>query len=307
MSEVDAVFGKPLQPNSAVAISSPPARNPEPNGPHHKVQFVVEFVGHRSVPATVAAALHSPQWFQALGSPELFAMSPSDQVWQTLTTRTDGSYDSLALAWDLLSANGQLTGSSANHLLKVAEGFASEIQRRAMPLPPPGDVDRLVKALNEIRDGLDIGVEVLLVPHGQEFLEREVWLALAELGFDIGASGFFEFKGPFDSAPLVTVIPTGGRDSFTLGAVQQGIRHPGLMIGFNVPTSPNPEFALDAVFRTADHLRNKLDATAFTDDDLPLDPSTKARLQSYLQDGIQALHRVGIEPGSRAAFKLFGS
>ena len=305
MSDIVAVFGRPLQPNPAVAIAEPPVRRADPPGPDHKVQFVVELVGPRSIPASSSTALLSPQWYEALGQPEMYAMAPADRTWQSLTTRTDGSYDSLALAWDLLSVRGQLTSQAANHLYKVAEGFASQIERRAMPLPPPSDVDRMVKGLIEIQEALDIGVEVLIVPKGMEFLERDVWVALADLGFDIGFAGFFELFGP--ESPLATVIPSGGRDAFSLGAVQHGIRHPGLVVGFNVPTSQNPDQALDAVFRTADHLGSMLHAAAFTDEDLPLDSAAKARLQSYLRDGVQSLRRVGIEPGSRAALKLFGN
>jgi hypothetical protein len=304
MSDIATVFGRPLQQDPAVAIAIPALHATEPSGPEHRVQFVVELVGPRSIPAASAAQLLSPHWFDSLGKPEIFAMGPSDRAWQTLNPGASGSYDSLALAWDMVSTNGQLTSASANHLFKVAESFGSQIQRRAMPLPPPADIDRTVATLVDIKEGLDIGVEVLIVPQVHEFLERDVWIALSELGFDLAPSGFFELRTP-DGITVLTVTPTGGRVSFTLGQVQQGVRHPGLLIGFNVPTSPAPEFALSALFSTADHICRALQGFAMTDEDQPLNAS-KSQLQSYLGDGIGALKRVGIIPGSRAALKLFG-
>lgn len=305
MAEFISVFGQPLSRNPAVALPNPPLTKVERPGPEHKVQMVIELVGPRSCPAAAAAGLLDAQWFKALGEPQLFCMSPADKDWQALTGRTDGSYDSLALAWDLVADKGELTSQAAAHLLQVAESFGTHIQRRAMPLPPPADVNRYVSALREVRENLDIGVEILMVPKSADFVERDIWIALAEMGYDIRSSGFFEIVDSTET-PFVTVTPSGGAESFTLSGVQKGTRHPGLIIGFSLPLSPAPSYSLDAAFRTADHLAARLHGAAFTDADQLLGPTVRNELTSNLMAAVRTLSTSGIEPGSRAAKKLFG-
>ncbi len=306
MADVTTVFGQPLARDPKVALPPPPVRQPERPGPEHKVQFVIELVGPRSCPAAAVAALLDPRWHQALGQPQLFAMSPADKDWQPLIARTDGSYDSVALAWDLVTDQGELTSQAAAHLFQVAESFATHLQRRAMPLPPPADVNRHVSILKEIQENLDIGVEILMVPKGPEFPEREVWIALAELGFDLKPSGFFEIVDAATGDPYVEVTPTGGASSFALSSVQAEVRHPGLLIGFSLPLSPNPAYSLDAAYRTADHLGQRLNAAPFADGDQLLGHTVRNELSSNLMAAVRSMVGAGIEPGSRAAKRLFG-
>lgn len=305
MADVTSVFGQPLSRDPRVALPNPPAPKQDRPGPEHKVQFVVELVGPRSCAASAAAALLDPQWFEALGKPYLYAMAPADRDWQPLTARKDGSYDSIALAWDMVADRGELTSQAAAHLFQVAESFSTHIQRRAMPLPPPADITRYVAALREMRENLDIGVEILMVPRAAEFSEREVWIALAELGFDLKSSGFFEVVPQGATDPLLTVTPSGGASSFALSQVERGHRHPGLIIGFSLPRSTNPTYSLDAAFQTADHLATKLNGAAFSDADQMLGHNTRNELSSNLMAAVRAMVSAGIEPGSRAARMLF--
>src|SRR5690349_1319330 len=94
--------------------------------PARKVQFVVELVGPRTVPAAQAGELLHPNWRAALGQPELWAMRPADAAWQPLRALTQGSYDSIALAWDMVTPQGDLSAASAIHLAGVAEQFANK-------------------------------------------------------------------------------------------------------------------------------------------------------------------------------------
>ena len=190
MQDVQSIFGAPLGPDPAIALRPPsllPAAKP---GPLHKVQFVVELVGPRSVAAAAVANLLSPQWYEALGRPEAFAMAPADTQWRVLTASTAGSYDSVALAWDIVSPRGELSSTAPQHLLQVAEQFATQIQRRAMSLPVPGDVDRIRRQLMEYRDNLDVGFGMTVLTHAG-IAERDVWLTCSRLGLDLGQADVF--------------------------------------------------------------------------------------------------------------------
>lgn len=306
MADPSTIFGRPLARDPQVALPSMPPKRADKAGPQHKVQFVIEFVGPRSVPAASAAVLLGSQWFASLGEPEAYAMAPADNDWRPLTNTSNGSYDSLALAWDLVSERGELTSQAAAHLLRMAESFASHIQRRAMPLPPPADVGRYVAPLKELAEALDIGVELMLVPKARNFQERDVWIACAALGLDLGSDGFFELRASGFDEPLLTVTPMGGANAFSLTSVQAGVDHPGLMLGFSVPRSPDPSFSLGVAFKAVDYLCQTLNAAAFNDADQMLGPTTRNELTSNLHAAVRTLSGVGIEPGSHAALKLFG-
>src|SRR6185503_15844261 len=189
------LFPEPLQPDPAVALSSSAIRFPKiVAGPVHGAQFVIEIAGPHSVTAQQARELIGLKWHAALGQPEVFCMAAADRAWRLMST-TDGAgaYDSIALAWDLLSARGELSSSSATHLLQAASNYAQSVQRRAFPFPDPAQVDRLVSGFQQARENLDVGVE-LVVQGPLPFDERDVWTACAALGLDLSTEGAFIWK-----------------------------------------------------------------------------------------------------------------
>src|SRR4051812_41249846 len=182
MPTLSEVFGDALQPDPAIALQPVQIPVRKRSGPMPRMQFVVEFVGPRSVSAGSAAALLSPQWYSALGDPQAFAMSAVDVEWQPLSATTAGSYDSLAIAWDLISDKGQLSTQSAQHLLATAEQFAAHIQRRAMPMPVPEDLPKAISQLKRVQDNFDAGVSLLVLANSQEVSEFELCVWCGKLG-----------------------------------------------------------------------------------------------------------------------------
>lgn len=302
--DLAALFGQPLQRDPKIALT-PPVVRPAKLGPEHKVQFVIELVGPRSIPTQAASSILTDQWYQALGQPEIYSMSPADNEWRTFVGANSGSLDSLALAWDILSEKGELNSQAGAHLLRVAESFGAQVQRRAMPLPPPADINRMANALREFRDALDIGVELMLIPKGPSFSEKDIWIAAAGLGFDLGSSGCFEFKVAGIEEPLLSLTPLGGASTFSLSAVERGEHHVGLMLGFSLPRSAHAAYSLDAAFRSADYLSSYLGAMVFNDADQPLCLGTRHELSSNLDAAVRTMAGTGIEAGSAAALKLF--
>src|SRR5579872_4267007 len=122
-------------PDPRIALPSPRLVAPK-MGPLHAVEFVIEIVGPRTMSAAAAGVLAQPNWFQALGQPNIWVMAPMDTTWQPLAASVTGSYDSLALTWPILGSNGTLTADSAQRLADTAERFAVTVERRALPMPP---------------------------------------------------------------------------------------------------------------------------------------------------------------------------
>ena len=267
---------------------------------------MIELVGPRSVPASATANLMQPQWYEALGRPELFCMGPTDTVWQRMTPKTDGSYDSVALAWDILSPGGSLSFASANHLLQACEQFANGVNRRAMPMPEPKQIDRVAKALAQVREQLDIGVSLMALPEAGFVSERDLWIACARLGLQFSGNGAFVWAGDPHPNPMFSVTPIGDVETFSLGAVQAGKTHEGITVGFSLPLCPGPAAALDGALRAADEIARAIAGNAFDDSARPLTSKIRDELRRDLAQGVSMLEKANLKPGSAAAIKIFG-
>jgi len=301
------IFGEPLLKDPAVALPAVTVHPKITPGPVRKQQLVIELVGPRTVPAQTAKTLLDPQWFEALGEPQVFIMSGSDQFWRELT-KSDASaaYDSIALAWDLISTKGHLSGNSAQHLWTMAEEFAKQVQRRAMAMPVPADIAPTIQALQQLKESLDIGMNLTLVPCWDTFQEKEVWRVAAALGLEYAQDGSFEYKAAGSDYPLFSLSPADA-DRFSLAQVQANTTHPALGLGFSVPLCPDPATALNACFHTAEVFKDRADGALVDEDYKPVDDAAKVRITNQLQQAVDALNRAGFTPGSTEAIKLFGS
>ncbi|HSI71534.1 MAG TPA: cell division protein ZipA C-terminal FtsZ-binding domain-containing protein, partial [Fimbriimonas sp.] len=232
---------------------------------------------------------------------------PSDLHWQKLTPSTDGSYDSLALAWDFLSDQGQITSAAAQHLLGFAERFGPHIHRRALPLPPPPDVDKTVKQLVEAQNTLDIGFALNVLSDQGGFPERDLWVECARLGLDFAPGGTFDYRTNQHPYPLLSVSPMGVTDVFSLGNVQKGMRHQGATVGFSVPLCIAPTQALEACMFAAEHIANDLGGQVYDQDSRRVTDRIKQDLRDYLRAALTMYSELGITTGSQEALKLFGA
>jgi hypothetical protein len=297
-------FDPPLGPEPGLALL-PPVVEPVQVGPAYRVQLVVELVGPRSAPASAVAQLLATNWQNALGQPESFCMSPADITWQPLTDQRNGSYDSIALCWDILSAKGELSTSSAQHLLRQCESFGNAIGRRAMPLPVPNEVNRFAKELNRIQNQLDVGVSLAVIAKSGAVFERDLWVACSRLGLEFSPSGSFDWRSSNHPSPLLSVTPIGDTDSFSLGAVHKGARHEGVTVGFNVPRCPSPMAALDGALRVCEAIAQATDGVTLDDNARLLTPLITDEMRRNLQIAVEALEQVGMKPGSAPALRLF--
>lgn len=305
MASSDPSFGDLLRPDPSVALVSPVV-DPIIPGPAHRAQFVVELVGPRSVPAAQIAPLIQPQWYEALGRPELYCMSPADARWQPLTPRIDGSYDSVSAAWDVLSPRGVLSSGAASRLLQSCEQFAHAVNRRALGLPEPGEIDQVARALLQVRDQLDIGVSIAVFPRTARILERDLWIACAALGLEFSSEGAFVWRSPLHPSPLFSVTPIGDTEAFSLRAVQSGTDHEGVTVGFSLPLCPSPMTAFDGAVTAADTIARQIGGAAFDDSARPLSAKVRDELRRDLGQGVSMMERANLKPGSASALKIFG-
>lgn len=300
------VFGVPLVPDPEMALralSIPPNAK---TGPLHKVQFVIEYVGPRSIPAATAAELLRPEWYQALGKPNMWSMRPSDLQWQRLVPAQDGSIDSLALAWDMLSPDGTLSSASALQLLQFAERFGPNISRRAVPMPHTADVSARVHQLQEARELLDIGF-ALAALSDSGYDEKDLWITCARLGLDFAPGGTFDWRIPGHPYPLLSVSPIGETTAFSLGNVHQGVRHEGATVGFSVPLCVAPTQALEACFYVADRIARSLGGQAVDETGNRVSNASHNEARANMKQALGLFAQVGMTAGSPEVLHLFGA
>lgn len=299
-------FGDSLRPDPAFALQPIQVPIRKKQGPLHRLQFVIEFVGPRSLSAGTAASLLSKEWYAALGNPTAFSMSTADVEWQTLSTSTAGSYDSLAIAWDLVSAQGEMSIQSAQHLLSIAEQFATYIQRRAMPMPVPEDVPKAIAQLKKVADNFDAGISLCVLPNERRVSEFELWVWCAQLGLTPNlVEGTFEWRVLAYDQPLFSLSPLNDSESFSAEGAKRGDQSEGVLIGFNIPRCPEPVAALDGMFKAADFLADKMYGKVYDENNKPLGDAGKKTLRSQLAGAVDALVQLGFPPGSTEALRLF--
>lgn len=308
-SEIASVFGGPLESDPVVALDATSLRFPNPKiGPMPKVQFTIELVGPRSVAAAPALTVLDNPWRQGLGEPQVFVMASADTFWRK-PQRPDpaSSFDSLALCWDYLGARGSLSGAATARLLQTAESFGQTIQRRAMPMPTPDAVDEFVRTLAEVREAFDIGFELGVIA-GEDLLpETAIWRVCARLGLSLAANGSFVWRDPRHPLPLLSVASWDEGKSFGLAGARAGVHHAAIGVGFNVPTSPDPERVLAFCFKVANALAGATGATVTDDEGVPYDSAKRREAEAAMAEAIGALDRVGLTPGSTESLRLFGA
>lgn len=268
----------------------PPSVAPLVPAPSRAIQFVVELVGPRTVPTAQAGELLRPDWRAALGQPELWAMRPADTVWHPMRALMHGSYDSIALAWDMVTPVGNVSPQSATHLLGVAERFANTIGRRAIPLTAPADLPKEVHRIKSVQESLDAGVGILLIAP-QKVSVSEFGRELEKLGLS-PVNGEWGWVSPNHREPLFLASPF--EEPMT----------DGLTLGFRVARSPDPVAGLEGLFHIVDTL-GRSGLAAFDEDRRPLTPATRENLRQGARAATQALTSVGFAPGSWAALKAF--
>lgn len=227
-----------------------------------------------------------------------YAMSPNDASWRPLTPLDSAVvYDSLALAWPYLDRRGHLTSRSAERLFHTAERLASGLERVAMPLAPPELLDERVRALLELREGLDASVAVTVRP-AQGWYDAGTLFGLLRgqgLAQDRERFGLVhpEWPEPLLEAQ-VSADPQAGPGK--VSAVD---------LGFRVARNPVPLWTLDALLRTVDAVDRLHRSLAIDDEGNLVDAARREWMKQQLEFLVVALQENGLPAGSPEARMVF--
>lgn len=300
------IFGTPLGRDPAIALPALRLQIPPVYGPVRMLQFVVEIVGPRTIPASSVQVLMQPHWQQALGNPEIYVMAGADAHWRSLAPNDgSGAYDSLALAWDLMGPRGEMTVQVAENLWTASEDLAKQLGRRALAMPIPHAVPQNVLALSQMRVSLDIGFGLAVLAAGRPFREADIWRVAAGLGLQYEPNGTFVWKAEGCETPLFEVTPGEGVERFLLSQVQSGVTHECIGLGFSVPLCPSPLAVVDGCLKAGQVFAERLHGQLLDEDDRPVSDRTKAESRKNMEQAVAAFTRAGLTPGSVEARRLF--
>jgi hypothetical protein len=248
----------------------------------------------------------SPDWFQALGEPIVWAMALGKQNWERVTMASSESYDSLALTWPLVTSAGQLSSRSAFNLVRTADKLADALRRKALPMPLPADVDVAVGNVRTVVESLDIGFSVG-VAFGVSQPEEALWRTASALGlgYDPDLRAFVWRQN--DSAAQASVYPLDEPQQFTASGMQSQRQHTGMSVGFSVPLVFSPAQSMAATYRIAEEFGKRFQGLLFSEDNVPLTPAMRLEYQKDLHEAVAAFSRAGVVPGSAEAQRLFGT
>ncbi|RYG43871.1 hypothetical protein EON79_16135 [bacterium] len=298
-------FGVPLLRDPAIALPETIVLPRIKHGPLHKVEFVVELAGPKTAAAAAVSRLLDYDWYTALGHPRLWGMRPSDDRWQPLAASHDGTYDSIALSYPIIRPDGRLDARAASQIMEHATEFGNMIGRRAMPLPQVGEVERLSRELESIRDNLDVGVSFAFAPSRGKVAERDLWPIFAALGLQFGPNGNFEYKPLGAERGLFEVLPIGEADRFSLAAVRGGTQHEGVSLGFRLPTCPNPIRAIEGLLRAGRALCERVGGKLLDENSHFVDARIAQNSINNVTAADTTLRKAGVEPGSAEAVLLW--
>jgi hypothetical protein len=233
-------------------------------------------------------------------------MAGTDQQWRPLSANDgSGAYDSLLLAWDLISPRGPLSTAITQNMWTAAEDLAKQLSRRAIAMPIPQDVPQNVRAVQEFKESFDVGFNLTVVARASGFPERDIWKLAAALGLEYGQNGAFEYRAPNAPRPLFQVLPGGESDRFVLSQVQLGVEHPCVGIGFSLPLCPMPLEAMRACFSTAIAFAERLGGVILDEDDEPMTDRRRANQEQNFTQALGAITKAGVVPGADVTARLF--
>lgn len=300
-------FGGQFPSDPRIALKRNVPVPPRKTGPLHRVEYVVEFVGPKSIPAIAAARILDFDWYSALDQPKIWAMRSSDPNWERLSGSRDGSYDSLAISWPLVNQNNLLPAPRATELLQIANQFGAAIERHAYPRPLPEDVPVIAQDLYTIRESLDAGVSLVFDPSRPTVSEEDLWRACAALGLQMTPDGAFAWIAEGADEPLFEVRPVGITDRFTLAAVQRGQVHDGATIGFSIPRCPNPAKAVEGALTAARYFCETIGGRVLDDSDRFVDRTVASDIITTVTTVLATFKEAQLEPGSEEARRLFAA
>lgn len=301
-SELFAAIGRELTvvPSRALKPVTLPPFKPDV-GPYHKVQYVIELVGPQFVQASNAKALLEPKAKAGLGDPEIYVTVPGQSRWMALWTGDSAlAYDSIAFAWDLISEKGSLSSKNASELWKRAEQVAKTLSRRAIPLPPPDQVDSAVINLQQIKDAFDIGIDLALDAPFNTPLDTAAAVETAyAIGFRLGGSGLLEWKQQGWPEALLTILPADGEDIPIGGGLS------GLTLGYSFATCPAPDGVLERLLTASKAIASACGAQVIDSDGRLLSPDIETEMRANLNAALDSFEAAGLKPGTPEAMRLF--
>jgi len=167
-----------------------------------------------------------------------------------------------------------------------------------MPIPTPDQVDASIGLMNRLRQEMDIGIGISLIPRTTSVQGGLVSAMAQQIGLSL-VNGEYVWLLPGARSELLSLSSL---DNYGFGKVQS---HSGLSVGFHLPTSPNPTASFEGIILVAQELSSNLDLVPLLEGEHLVTPSLCDQIRQQVKAIDADLTKAGFQPGSAQATVLF--
>ncbi len=285
-----------------------PSPTPALTGPHPGTEFVIDLLGEEPVEGAQVRAALTPERRTALGFGRLWGQPAGYDVWALVSeTHPATQFSALALCWSLpaLLSEGVEMARDLAVFTGQAARLAADLKRTVSPRERPEAAVRRAEQLSRLRVRFSRSVEMRLMPVNRLFPARAVWRAVYALGLRWGNMDLFHALDAAQRVSLFTVSAAGQTGYFLPERAAQGEGIPGIVLGFELPRSPDPLAGYDRMAVALAYLRQNLGGQPATCDGGDLDADRLETDRDELEAMISEMARAGIAPGSPEAARFF--
>ena len=216
-------------------------------------------------------------------------------------------FSELAVTWSLIDDRQGWQIPTAATL----DRFRQEIEEELEPLgakvvaQPVSSQYAAEEVPKQFQDASRTLLIVVQAPDDRDFDGRDIWDVMLSLGLEWGDMDLFHWNNPKDVGDdrLFSVWTTTDPGYFLPEVIAAGeLTTTDLVFEMSIPRCPAAEPVFESMLKAAAYAQERLGGILV---DRKRQPFDQAAARAELQEGIACLRRLGIEPGSDRALKLF--
>ena len=223
---------------------------------------------------------------------------------------TGHHYSDLVLTLQLVDENGPVNERDWLNFTNMVLEFSSALGRNNLFSMSMQETLEEAKLLNEMTAQFDQQAVMILKPanddqfsvRGLEYIAREC--GMEQVDGNTYSMNENESQGP---QPLFSLVNVNGHPAEQSDVEIESERssRQALVLVSNLPCVKNPQVALDAMFETAEELKDRLSVELLDQNLNPIDRSSLNLIKDYIEELAEDMNTFGVPPGSQAALRLF--
>lgn len=219
-------------------------------------------------------------------------------------------YSDLVLTLQLVDENGPVDERDWLNFTNMVLEFSSALSRDYRFSMSMQETLEEAKLLNEMTAQFDQQAVMILKPanddqfsvRGLEYIAREC--GMEQVDGNTYSMNELESQGP---QPLFSLVNVNNHtmEQSDIEMESESSTRQALVLVSNLPCVKNPQVALDAMFETAEELKDRLSVELLDQNLNPIDRSSLNMIKDYIEELAEDMNTFGVPPGSQVALRLF--